>query len=486
MARLTIHRNGEIQYLEFHGEARLTGLLERAGHSGMQPCGGRGVCGKCAVMLTGHVSEPNEAEQKAGMRLACQTAILGDAEVYLPEARQIEQIETCGALSVLGEAMAGKLGAAIDLGTTTIALQVYDLKTGKLVGQAAVINPQTSVAADVMGRIDAAMNGRLRNMQDQALQAIQTLLFEAAGDQAADVDVLVVTGNTTMLYLLTGRDPSCLSHAPFLADTLFGICTELLGYNAYLPACMNAFVGADISCAVLACKMCETQETSLLCDIGTNGEIALWKDGALYVTATAAGPAFEGAGISCGCSSVRGAVDRVWVKNGELQVHTIGDTAAVGVCGSGLIDTVAALRKLGIVNRTGAATQKEVEIADGVRLLQKDIREVQLAKAAIAAGIKTLVEVAGATLDEIETVYIAGGFGSHLSIESAVAVGLLPEQLSSNVRVVGNAALAGAVQLMMDQNDIAEIDRIVKQSKHINLGGNPVFSKKYMEEILFP
>jgi uncharacterized 2Fe-2S/4Fe-4S cluster protein (DUF4445 family) len=248
---------------------------------------------------------------------------------------------------------------------------------------------------------------------------------------------------------------------------------------------MNAFVGADITCAVLASKMCG-KETALLCDVGTNGEIALWKGGVLYVTSTAAGPAFEGAGISCGCSSIPGAIDRVWLENGELQIHTIGDAPAVGVCGSGLIDAVAQLLEAEWMDETGALDDDEVALAPGVVLLQKDIRAMQLAKAAIAAGIQTLLEVSDTTCDQIETLYIAGGFGSHLSIESAVKIGLIPVELENKVQVIGNAALAGAAQLLLDSRKLEELRTIAARSKHWNLGGNPKFNENYMNAMLFP
>lgn len=486
MARLTIRQGTEERYIDFLHETKLTELLEAVGHPVLRPCGGRGSCGKCAVSLFGQVSTPNEAEQKLGVRLACQATVLGDAEVELPESGPIEQVQANTITPVLKTPMAGRFGAAIDLGTTTIVLQVYDLQSGERIGQATALNPQTSVAADVMGRIDAAIKQGTDKLQTQVLQVLEQLLTEACGNLAHQVDLLVITGNTTMLYLLTGREPECLAHAPFIADTLFDTYAELLGRTAYLPACMNAFVGADITCAVLACGMCDTTGISLLCDIGTNGEIALWKDGTLYVTATAAGPAFEGAGISCGCSSVRGAIDQVWAKDGNLQIHTIGDTAAVGICGSGLIDMIAALRSLNLMNRSGAAVHKEIELADGIKFLQKDIRAVQLAKAAIGAGILTLLDVAQVSCIEIETLYLAGGFGSHLNISSAVEIGLLPQELESRVKVVGNAALTGAAQMMLDQGSLEKAREIVSHIKHVNLGGNPVFNRNYMEQIVFP
>ena len=482
MASLTIYQGAQRLTLEFVGQQPLYQLLEQAGIAIARPCAGRGVCGKCAVILNGDVSAPNEAEQAAGTRLACQAQILGDAQVWLPEGKDMEQIQTEAAVQVkFGVPMQGKVGAAVDIGTTTVVLRRYDLQTGNVLGESAMANPQGSIAADVMGRIGAAMEGQLEKLQRQIQDAISVLLQRAGGS----ADCMVITGNTTMLYLLTGRDPKRLSCVPFEADCLFDEEITVCGIPAYLPACMNAFVGADITCATFISRMCEGK-TTLLCDVGTNGEIALWKDGTLYVTSTAAGPAFEGAGISCGCSSVRGAIDTVQVCDGQLQLHTIGDAPAVGLCGSGLIDAVAALLKLEWMDETGALEDDDVVLAPGVVLTQKDIRSMQLAKAAIAAGIATLLEVSNTDPDEIETLYLAGGFGSHLNIQSAAAIGLFPEELTDKVKVIGNAALAGAAQLLLNEPNIASMRSLAANSKHWNLGGDPRFNNHYMDQMFFP
>ena len=490
MAVLTIVRDGQSHEFTFTAPMPLHDALEQAGFAIPRPCGGRGVCGKCAVTLNGAVSEANEAEQKAGTRLSCQAVLLGDARVILADTRKTEQIEVSGiAAPVELDPMEGRLGAAVDIGTTTLALKLYDLSSGTALGEAAMLNPQTSVAADVMGRISAAMDGQLEKMRQQIVDAIASLLTAAcksAGQPETSVDKLVLTGNTTMLYLLTGRDPECLSHAPFKADTLFGNWDTVLGRDTYLPSCMNAFVGADITCAVLASGMTESSATSLLCDIGTNGEIALWKDGRLYVTSTAAGPAFEGAGISCGCSSIQGAIDKVWVENGAICAHTIGEVPAVGICGSGLIDAIAALLAIEEIDETGAIESDDLPLRDGVALQSRDVRAVQLAKAAIAAGIETLMESAGTSCDEIETLYIAGGFGSHLNVASAAAIGLIPGELAGKVKVIGNASLSGSIRLLLNCGSVAAAEAIAGNSSHVNLGGNPRFNEHYMDQMFFP
>lgn len=487
MAKVTIWQNGRKNEVSFSGKRPLSQVLAENGYSVDHPCGGRGVCGKCAVRLEGAVSPPNAAEEKAGVRLSCQAELWGDAQVWLPDTQRNE-IELSGGAAVQGDGNQSGVGAAVDIGTTTLALKLYDLKTGAQLASAAAMNPQRSVAADVMGRIGAALEGQGGLLKTQIEDAIGALLQEAcasAGIPAGDVRKLVVAGNTTMLYLLTGRNPLCLSRAPFQADHLFDERAILLGIPVYYPPCMNAFVGADITCAVLASGMCEKSETSLLCDIGTNGEIALWKDGVLYVTSTAAGPAFEGAGISCGCGSVPGAIDRVWVENGEIQAHTLGNQAAVGVCGSGLIDAIAAFLKTEDIDETGAVEEDELPLRDGISLKPQDVRAVQLAKAAIAAGIQTLMQLAEIRESDIARLYIAGGFGSHLNVESAAAIGLIPGSLTDKVTVIGNGSLSGSGAMLLREERLAAGRALAKGSRHVNLGGNPRFNENYMEQILF-
>ena len=489
MAELKVICGSTQTVIQTEPGGRLSDILRTHGLGINSPCGGRGVCGKCAVMLNGQVSSPSPAELKAGVRLACQAVLQGDAEVILPREQVMEGIELgSGSLSSV-DPMEGSFGAAVDIGTTTIALNLYDLQTGDCLSRCGMPNPQISVAADVMSRIGAAMAGGTELLQTQVTGAINTLLAQAcsiAGISLSRVGSIVCTGNTTMLYLLTGRDPAALSHAPFEADHLFDETLTLFGRKTYLPPCMHAFVGADTTCAVLASGLCREKGIVLLCDVGTNGEIVLWKNGEMLVTSTAAGPAFEGAGISCGCGSVRGAIDSVSIKDGNPDIHVIGEENAVGICGSGLIDAIAAALDLGIVDETGCMEEDFFELGPAVRLLPGDIRAVQLAKAAIAAGIDTLLDEADVRIEDIDVFYIAGGFGSHLNIGSAAAIGLFPESLTSRTITLGNAALSGAARLLLDRGAQKHASEIAGSARHINLGGNPRFTHNYMERMMFP
>lgn len=485
MATLTIHGIG-VQTVEFSPPVALDKLLTQTGVTPAKPCGGRGQCGKCAVAVTGAVSAPNEAEQRFGVRLACQTVLLGDAQVYLPAHSALRQIEL-GKSVFLTPSATGGHAAAIDIGTTTLALKLFDLSGGRCIAAGAMANPQICVAADVMGRIGAALQGQQKPLRRQITEALQTLLAAACAEAELSPDTvssLVVTGNTTMLYLLTGRSPEALSRAPFEADTLFGTTVPILGRAAYLPPCMSAFVGADITCAVLASGMCDSGQTALLCDVGTNGEIALWHGGSLYVTSTAAGPAFEGAGISCGCASVDGAIDRVWLCEGKIAVHTIGGKPPVGLCGSGLIDAVAAFLSTEDIAPTGAI-EAPLCLCEGVTLQAADIRAVQLAKAAIAAGIEILLEHAGIKAADVARFYIAGGFGSHMNLQSAAAIGLFPAELAEKATVLGNAALTGAAQLLVDDAARGKAHSIAADAVSIRLSGNADFNDAYIDHMFF-
>lgn len=490
MPILTVHQGFQTTRLQAEAGMPISRILEENGLLIPQPCGGRGVCGKCVAMMEGELSEPTAEERKAGARLICQAVLLGDASITIPQHQPMDQIETGGSMELEPDHPLGTgTGAAIDIGTTTLALRLFDLETGKCLGVSSMANPQIAVAADVIGRIGAAMDGRLASLQSMIVSAIETLIAQSAAQAGVDpetVRTLAVTGNTTMLYLLTGRNPEALSHAPFEADCLYDETVTIGSRTAYLPPCLHAFVGADITCAILASGMLQSSDTALLCDVGTNGELALWKDGVLYVSSTAAGPAFEGAGITCGCGSIPGAIDRVSVKDGALEAGTIRNQPAVGLCGSGLVDAVASLLELEWLDETGALDDDEVVLKDSVVLTQADVRAVQLAKAAIAAGIECLLHTAGIQQSDVQQVYLAGGFGSHLNLANAARIGLLPEELISRTRVIGNAALDGAVMTLL-RADCQQAQRdIAARATHVDLGGNALFNEQYVENMFFP
>ncbi len=488
MPRLTVCRGDVTVAFSFSDTPVLSDVLSAAGFPLAQPCGGRGTCGKCGVSsLSGAVTQPTEAETRAGRRLACQTRLLGDCTVTLSPEPTWRNIETDADDPVPGVPMPGRVGAAVDLGTTTIAVRIYDLFTGLALGQAAAPNPQAAVAADVMGRVSAALAGggeRLRALAIHAIQGAITQACDAAG--VPGPDALTVAGNTVMLYLLTGSAPQSLATHPFQADCLFGFEEPLSGVPAYLPPCAAAFMGADLTCAALSTGLCDRAETTLLMDIGTNGELMLWHGGRLYAASAPAGPAFEGVEISQGMGGVTGAIDKVWMENGGLGCRVIGGGRAEGLCGSGLIDAVAALLRLGRIDSTGAADAPFLPVSGAVGLTAADVRAVQLAKAAVAAGVETLLAEAGISVSRVARLELAGGFGSRLSVPSAVAIGLIPAPLAGRARAVGNAALAGAAALLLDTRLRAKAEAIARRATLVPLGGNAAFEERFLADMNFP
>jgi len=481
MPELIIHTAAGKQALSFEGTPVLYELIRHQPDAPSRSCGGSGKCGSCAVLAQGKLSSEPDC---AGKVLSCQTHVLGNAEVWLPVRQKMVQIETARREKPYSfSPLSGSYGAAIDIGTTTVVLELVSLRDGKTLAVVSCENPQRIISADVIGRIEGAMQGQLsilKHLISSCIEALEKEAFAQAGLAGVSADWRVIAGNTTMLYLYTGRNPHTLATAPFEADCLFGFQHG----RDLLPACAGAFVGADITCALLASQICQADESALLIDIGTNGELALWHNGALTCCATAAGPAFEGCGISCGTGSIPGAIDSACVKDHRLSFTTISDAPVCGVCGSGLIDLTAALLETEALDETGFL-EDDVELARNVVLTQQDIRQVQLAKAAIAAGIQTLLENAGLNEDDISALYIAGGFGSHLNLHSAARIGLIPASLIGKCIVLGNASLAGARQILLSQSAQWEVQRIAQNANCINLASQKRFSDCFVENMLF-
>ena len=471
------------------------------------PCGGHGKCGKCRVIAKGALSPLSDSEKKflsvediaSGVRLACLTTVEGDCEISREKTGETgdNQIVTDGKMpAFVPDPTFANYGVAIDIGTTPLAARLYDPKAN-LLAETSMLNPQSECGADVVSRIEAWLKGesdRLAGLICGAIDQMIADLAQKSGVPADRIDAVVVTGNTTMLYLLTKTSVEPLSHAPFDAPRLFGetLTAQTLGLaslspatGVYFPPCISAFVGADTVCALLSTEICAKSETAVLVDIGTNGEMGLWHDGQLTVTSTAAGPAFEGVGISMGMRGGPGAIDRVTVEDGELSAHVIGGGEPVGICGSGLIDAVACLLETEILDETGYLEDDEAVIADPVTLTDQDIRMVQLAKSAIHAGLKTMLIVNDVENDQVATLYVAGGFGEYLDMESAGKIGLLPVELTRKVKVVGNAALSGASMLLLNKKFRADCSQLSQNAKVQSLAANPIFADEYMEGMMF-
>ena len=388
------------------------------------------------------------------------------------------------------------------MGTTTLAAALYD-NEGSLLAETSGWNPQGDFGADVISRVSRSMAGETRALALAVRRGINELvegLCEMAGKPAAAIDTLVITGNTAMLYLLTERDVRCLGRTPFRADWLAGewlvgadlelICPKA---RVLLPPCISAFVGADITTGLLAVNLQDGDSPGLFVDIGTNGEMALWNQGRLTCCATAAGPAFEGAGLSMGMQAKEGAVRHVkyfqemadvWNPPvSEFQVEVIGDTPPRGICGSGVVDALRCLLDSGRMDETGYLAEEKAVIAGDVVITQQDIRQVQLAKGAIRAGMEVLLEKEGLSVADARELLVAGNFGTYLDPESAGRIGLLPDILVKQGRIAlcGNTALAGAARLLLDHEALEAAQRLVVHARWINLAVNPRFQEKFVE-----
>ena len=479
MSELIVHHGQQVQSRVFQAPAKLSTLLGE-GLMPETPCGGNGTCGKCTVYAAGALSP---APDGAGQVLACQVTVTGDAEVYLPGRQTVRQIQTGGAPDTWASLPGARgWGAAVDIGTTTVVVRLADLERGKLMPPLCDENPQRLLAADVIGRIQAAGEGKgpiLRQMIRETVDHLLETACQAAGIGREDLTRTVITGNTTMLYLYTGRDLEPLSHAPFQADCLFGYEADGVWY----PPCFGAFVGADIYTAIRASGMCRRPETALLIDLGTNGEIALVHQGQLLCCATAAGPAFEGSSIRCGGVSAEGAVDHVSLEDGSVTFTTIGGVPAQSICGSGLVDLLACLLSKEIVDETGAMEEGVYHLAGEVALYQEDVRQLQLAKGAIRAGMETLLQRAGLTAGQVDALYVAVGFGTVLDLKNAAAIGLIPKELVSRTHVLGNAALTGGLLELL--GPAAEETDILSGVQCLNLSTCKEFTDLFMEAMLF-
>ncbi len=396
-------------------------------------------------------------------------------------------------------------GIAVDIGTTTLALYLYDLMPGECVAVGSTLNPQTSFGLDVISRIKYCRDNASGTQELQAairdgLNAQIEKLCVGHGINPADVAEMSVTGNTTMLHLFAGVNPSPMGEFPFTVPDYFGrkVSAESLGLitrgEVYLERCMAAFVGGDITSAILSSGMM-SDDVSLLLDIGTNGEVALNAHGQLFVSSTAAGPAFEGAELSCGMAAVSGAIDSVWVHDGQLHMNVIGSGKAKGLCGSGVIDVLAIARVAEAMDETGLIEDgvhtielngsPAFAVAEGVVVTQRDVRRIQTAKSAIAAGVLALVHRAELNLTDIKQVYLAGGFGNTMNAQSAMDIGLLPAEFRDIIKNIGNAAGAGAGMTLLGSEYMKESARIAGLAEHVELGGDAYFMDKYIDCMMF-
>lgn len=492
------------------------------------PCGGKGRCGKCLIQVLSDPPPPSETDQRylsqqqmnAGYRLACTCPADQVARIRVPDQDQAARVK--GARPVF-EAPAepwepavreGELAAAIDIGTTTVAGYLVTTATGDVEAAVAELNRQAVFGADVISRIGYSeispmhVSRLTQAIRAQTAEILGRLAKAASKEERKSIGTVVFTGNTTMLHLLAGVSPAGIGRAPFVPEfieTRRLPATELeipAHGTAVLMPSVAAYVGSDMVCAAVDSELDGDLRTTLLADVGTNGELALSHDGTIYACSTAAGPAFEGATISAGVGGVAGAISS-WYRTDEgFDFDTIDNAPAVGICGAGLLDLMAALVSDGIVDETGRISpdtpwsghwaarlcsrngEPAVHLAGRHCLTQKDIREVQLAKAAIAAGIAVLCAEAGITTREIQRIVLTGGFGNHLRIRSAVAIGLLPET-DAEYFTVDNGAGRGAIRTIRQSGTLERAERLAEQTRYVELSGHALFQERYVQHMLF-
>ncbi len=470
------------------------------------PCGGRGRCKGCRVrVLRGELRVTAEEERlltdrelSEGWRLACRHTLQGDLELELAQWE----------MAILSDESRFSFqpregwGIAIDLGTTTLAAQLLDLQTGHVLAVETALNAQARHGADIMSRLEFALRrgqGELERLIREQLGAMIRRLLGAAqarqGRAAAATGLLrqvVLVGNTVMHHLFCGLPVEPLAAFPFESKQIgrMRFAPGQLGWElpeqtevVFLP-CIGGFVGSDILAGVVATGLDRSEALCALMDLGTNGEVVVGNRERLVCASTAAGPAFEGARISSGMRAATGAICGVEVQDNFLHCRVIGGSEPRGLCGSGLVDAVAAGLELEWIHPSGRlANRRELPLAGPVVLRAADVRELQLAKAAIAAGLRLLCARLGVEPAALEVLHLAGAFGNYVNRASARRIGLLPLP-AERIRPAGNTALLGAKHALFEE--AARWDELARRIEHVPLNEDPAFEEAFAREMHFP
>ncbi len=501
-------------------------LLEAAGQAGIvlnTVCGGKGICEKCVVNL-----EPGQQQV-----LACQHRIQSDLTVTVPRSsRFFEQkilsegitAETKVQPDVCEKykktASTGKIfGVAVDIGTTTVVAKLLDMTNGQPLATQAALNPQSRFGDDCLSRINYAQtDDNLAELHKTIIDCINELTAKLCSQASIDtkqIYEMCVVGNTTMNHIFLKLPVVQLGQAPYKAFSLnakdlspakIALQINPAG-NIHTAGNIAGFVGSDTTAVALAVDINSAQDLTLVVDIGTNGELVLGTGDKLYAASCAAGPAFEGARISCGSRATEGAIEAVVVNEDDIDLDVIGNCPPHSICGSGLIDALAVLLDLGIIDKTGRFTKPEklstnlppailsriiqqngqpaFRLADEVILTQQDIREVQLAKAAIRAGIKLLQKKINLEDDDIKRILLAGAFGNYIRRESALRIGLLPTVPVERIHFIGNAACSGAQTILLSQHYRDKAKELARKIEYIEIAHQADFQTLFADSMLF-
>jgi uncharacterized 2Fe-2S/4Fe-4S cluster protein (DUF4445 family) len=493
------------------GESLLD-VLRRGGVHITAACGGKKNCRKCTVQVAGegdvqscHYAVTRDIE--VSVTREARAEILDGMEAKLkPVANNcgivregrgvVSVIEGCDGTIDASAAGEGIFGIAVDIGTTTVVVYLEDLLLCRTLDVVAFINPQTRYGHDVVSRIHHTMErpdglAELQREIRDAINAAMDALATRNGIDARCLYKLTVVGNNTMLHLFLGVDPASIAAAPYtprfteqklLRGEDAGMRIHPRGIVVVLPS-VSGYVGADITAGIASTDLCERDDYSLFVDIGTNGEMALGSRERLCCCSTAAGPAFEGATIECGVGGVEGAISRY--ESGRYD--TIGGKPAIGICGSGILDIAADLRSRDLADASGYMEKDALivpraasAVAHDIVFTPADVRQVQLATAAIYAGIRIMLKEAGVTMEQVGRLYLAGGFGNYLRIESAVAVGLLPASLQARIVPVGNSAGSGSRLALRSVDFTAQVNRVAQAAQYIELSMRMDFNEEYV------
>lgn len=413
----------------------------------------------------------------------------------------------------------GEYGVSCDIGTTTVVGSLWSLETGELLGQKGATNPQRQFGADVISRISYCIGSheKIYALQHPLRMTIRSLLFELCNDAGVNIENVTKTtfcGNTTMMLLFAGMPVDGIAAYPFTPDHIDGMVvkSKFDEYNidGYLLPNIGGHIGGDISAGIISTEIADFDGDAILLDIGTNGEIVLKAHGKLYGFSTAAGPAFEGANIQCGMSGTSGAIESFTFSEDNIQYNTIAGENPIGICGSGIMSAICEMLDNGIIDKDGKLLPydtytrihpfsqikehicddkfilvKGIDGNEDIYITQKDIRELQLAKGAIKAGINLLLKKAECSIKEIDRIYLAGGFGMNTPVETLLKIGVIPDIAAEKVQLVGNSALAGASMVLMSDKEKRYCEEISRKVERIELNTLDDFQNEFINALEF-
>lgn len=511
--------------------ANLLHVLLKEGIFVDSPCGGKGTCGKCKVRIVsgngtalshGEKKFLTEEERQKGIRLSCFVEVKEDMEVALLKQEKEGKVMTEGYLPEFEREYKEGYGIAVDIGTTTVVMELVDLSTGKICQHASRINGQKQYGLDVLTRISYEYEHPetgAEELQKAIVDCLNEMLeevYKKAGIAPEDIKEIDVAANCTMLHMLLGADARPIGRSPYQPEftnskTLFasdiGLNTGEKTVLYCLPS-VSAFIGADIVAGAYVCGLQKEKKNVLFIDIGTNGEIVLAAQGRLFSCSCAAGPALEGMNISCGMRAAEGAIEEVEMTPQGVKLTVIGGKEPEGFCGSGILAAVRELLKIGVIKKTGVFVKKEsLEESDdrfslirlnGTKreavfsekpelfLTQGDIRQVQLAKGAVLSGFKTLLKQAKVKMEDLDQVLIAGQFGAYLPACSLTGVGILPDEVKERISYVGNTSKTGAYMALMSENAKKEMEELAEKIEYMELAETEGYERIFTESMIFP